>query len=69
VTLLARTPEFAPALRVVIPVAAAVAVLGLVALRVPCRFPRRAVAVAAVAGALALAGARRPTARRTSAAR
>jgi 4-amino-4-deoxy-L-arabinose transferase-like glycosyltransferase len=56
VTLLARTPEFAPALRVVIPVAAAVAVLGLVALRVSGRLPRRALAVAAVAGALALAG-------------
>jgi 4-amino-4-deoxy-L-arabinose transferase-like glycosyltransferase len=55
VTLLARTPDFAPALRVVIPVAAAVAVLGLVALRVPGRFPRRALAVAAVAGAIALA--------------
>jgi 4-amino-4-deoxy-L-arabinose transferase-like glycosyltransferase len=55
VSLLARTPDFAPALRVVIPVAAAVAVLGLVALRVPGRFPRRALAVAAVAGAIALA--------------
>jgi 4-amino-4-deoxy-L-arabinose transferase-like glycosyltransferase len=55
VTLLARTPDFAPALRVVIPVAAAVAVLGLVALRVPGRFPRRALAVAAVAAAIALA--------------
>jgi len=55
VTLLARTPDFAPALRVVIPVAAAVAVLGLVALRVPGRFPRRMLAVAAVAGAIALA--------------
>ena len=55
VTLLARTPDFAPALRVVIPVAAAVAVLGLVALRLPGRFPRRMLAVAAVAGAIALA--------------
>ena len=55
VTLLARTPDFAPALRVVIPVAAAVAVLGLVALRVPGRVPRRLLAVAAVAGAIALA--------------
>ena len=55
VVLLARTPDFAPALRVVIPVAAAVAVLGLVALRVPARFPRHMLAVAAVAGAIALA--------------
>ena len=55
VTLLARTPDFAPALRVVIPVAAAVAVLGLIALRVPGRVPRRLLAVAAVAGAIALA--------------
>ena len=69
VTLLARTPDFAPALRVVIPVAAAVAVLGLVALRVPGRFPRRMLAVAAVAGAIALAAGPRPTARPTSAAR
>jgi 4-amino-4-deoxy-L-arabinose transferase-like glycosyltransferase len=55
VTLLARTPDFAPALRVVIPVAAGLAVLGLVAVRVPGRLPRRAVAVAAVAAAIALA--------------
>jgi 4-amino-4-deoxy-L-arabinose transferase-like glycosyltransferase len=55
VVLLARTPDFAPALRIVIPVAAAVAVLGLVALRAPGRLPRRALAVVAVAAAIALA--------------
>jgi 4-amino-4-deoxy-L-arabinose transferase-like glycosyltransferase len=55
VVLLARTPDFAPALRIVIPVAAAVAVLGLVALRGPRRLPRRALAVVAVAAAIALA--------------
>ncbi|MEO8691068.1 MAG: glycosyltransferase family 39 protein, partial [Solirubrobacteraceae bacterium] len=47
VTLLARTPDFAPALRVVIPVAAALAAVGLLALRAPGRFPCRALAVAA----------------------
>ncbi len=51
VMLLARTPDFAPWLRVVIPAAAAVAVLGVVAVRLGAR---RFAAAAAVAGALAL---------------
>jgi 4-amino-4-deoxy-L-arabinose transferase-like glycosyltransferase len=54
VTLLARTPDFTPWLRVAIPVAAAVAVAGVVAVRLGVR-ARALVAVAAVAGALALA--------------
>jgi 4-amino-4-deoxy-L-arabinose transferase-like glycosyltransferase len=52
VLVLGRTPDFAPSLRVVIPVAAAVAVLGAIALRLGAR---RFAAAAAVAGALALA--------------
>ncbi|MEA2318929.1 MAG: hypothetical protein QOD44_3118, partial [Solirubrobacteraceae bacterium] len=55
VALLARTPDFAPALRVVIPVAAAIAVPGVIALRAPGIFPRRAPAVVAVAAAIAVA--------------
>ncbi len=55
VSLLDRTPDFAPALRSVIPVAAAVAVLASVALRLPGRPARRLAAVAAVAVAVALA--------------
>jgi 4-amino-4-deoxy-L-arabinose transferase-like glycosyltransferase len=51
VALLGRTPDFAPVLRVAIPVAAAVAVLGVAALRVGVR---RAAAVVAIAGAFAL---------------
>jgi 4-amino-4-deoxy-L-arabinose transferase-like glycosyltransferase len=53
VTLLGRTADFAPALRVAIPVAAALAVAGIVAVRLGGG--RRLVAVAAVAGAFALA--------------
>jgi 4-amino-4-deoxy-L-arabinose transferase-like glycosyltransferase len=55
VDLLDRTPDFAPALRTVIPAAAAVAVLASVALRLPGRPARRLAAVAAVAAAIALA--------------
>jgi len=52
VDLLARTADFAPWLRVAIPVAAGVAVLGTVALRTGA--PRAALAVLAVTGAFAL---------------
>jgi 4-amino-4-deoxy-L-arabinose transferase-like glycosyltransferase len=55
VTMLGRTPDFAPALRVVIPVAAALAVAGLVALRAGLR-TRPLLALAGVTAALALAG-------------
>jgi 4-amino-4-deoxy-L-arabinose transferase-like glycosyltransferase len=55
VDLLGRTPDFAPALRTVIPVAAAVAVLASLALRAPSRLARHATAVAAVAAAIAVA--------------
>jgi 4-amino-4-deoxy-L-arabinose transferase-like glycosyltransferase len=54
VDLLARTPDFAPWLRTVIPVAAGVAILGSLALRLAPR-GRAVLAAAAVAGALALA--------------
>ena len=54
VTLLARTPDFAPWLRVAIPVAAAVAIAGAVALRLGV-LARAVLAVAAVTGAVALA--------------
>jgi len=54
VTLLARTPDFAPWLRVAIPVAAAIAIAGAVALRLGVR-ARALLAVAAVTGAVALA--------------
>ena len=57
VALLHRTPDFVPALRAVIPVAAALAVFGSVALRLPGTLPRGTVVVAAVAAALAVAGA------------
>ncbi len=53
-TLLARTPDFAPWLRVAIPVAAAIAIAGAVALRLGVR-TRAVLAVAAVTGAVALA--------------
>jgi 4-amino-4-deoxy-L-arabinose transferase-like glycosyltransferase len=55
VALLARTADFAPWLSVAIPVAAAVAVFGAVALRVPALLPRRAIAIGAVALAFAVA--------------
>jgi 4-amino-4-deoxy-L-arabinose transferase-like glycosyltransferase len=54
VDLLGRTATFAPALRVVIPVAAAVAIVASVGLRAAGPHARRLVAVAAVAGGLAL---------------
>jgi 4-amino-4-deoxy-L-arabinose transferase-like glycosyltransferase len=54
VDLLGRTPTFAPALRVVIPFAGAVAIVASVGLRAGSRQTRRLVAVAAVAGGLAL---------------
>jgi 4-amino-4-deoxy-L-arabinose transferase-like glycosyltransferase len=57
VRLLARTPDFAPFLRTLIPVALGVAVLGSVALRVPGLVGRRGIAAIAVAGALALTAA------------
>jgi 4-amino-4-deoxy-L-arabinose transferase-like glycosyltransferase len=55
VDLLDRTPDFAPALRTLIPAAAVVAVLASLALRAPARLARRATAVAAVAAVVALA--------------
>ena len=55
VELLGRTPDFAPALRIVVPVAAAIAVLASVALRMEGRLARRMLAVAVVTGAVALA--------------
>ncbi len=54
VSLLGRTPDFAPWLSAAIPMAAAVAIAASFALRL--RAPRALLAVAAVAGALALAG-------------
>ncbi len=51
---LARTPDFAPWLRLAISTSAAVAVLGVAALRRPRAFPRRAAAVVAVALAFAV---------------
>jgi 4-amino-4-deoxy-L-arabinose transferase-like glycosyltransferase len=54
VTLLDRTPDFAPWLRVAITVAAAIAVAGVLALRLGVR-TRAVLAVAAITGALALA--------------
>src|SRR4051812_19434618 len=53
VVVLARTPDFAPALRVVIPVAAALGIAGAVALRLGVR-ARATLAVGAVGAALAL---------------
>jgi 4-amino-4-deoxy-L-arabinose transferase-like glycosyltransferase len=52
--LLGRTPNFAPALRTVIPIALAVALFGSIGLRMPELFGRRTLAVTAVAGAIAL---------------
>lgn len=57
VRLLARTPDFVPALRTIIPIAAGLAILGSLALRMPGLAGRRGLAVAAVAGALALTAA------------
>jgi 4-amino-4-deoxy-L-arabinose transferase-like glycosyltransferase len=54
VMLLGRTPDFAPALRTVIPVAAAVAILGSLAVRLGGR-GRAVLALAAVTGVVALA--------------
>ena len=55
VAVLARTPDFAPWLRTLIPVAAAIAVYGAAALRQPGLLPRRALAVGAVAAVIAVA--------------
>ncbi|MEA2380740.1 MAG: hypothetical protein QOH72_711 [Solirubrobacteraceae bacterium] len=55
VMVLARTPDFVPALRTVIPVAAALAVAGALALRLGMR-GRATLAAGAVCAALALAG-------------
>lgn len=54
VAVLARTPDFAPWLRTAIPIATAVAVYGVAALRVPALLPRRAMAITAVAALLAV---------------
>jgi 4-amino-4-deoxy-L-arabinose transferase-like glycosyltransferase len=54
VAILARTPDFAPWLRTVIPVAAAIAVYGIAARREPALLPRRALAVGAVAAVIAV---------------
>ncbi len=51
--LLARTPGFAPALRVLIPLMAAAAIVGSLLWRTGCS-PRRALALASVTGALAV---------------
>ena len=53
VLLLDRSPDFAPWLRVAVGVAAALAVLGLVAMRLPGGLPRRVMAVVALAAAFA----------------
>jgi 4-amino-4-deoxy-L-arabinose transferase-like glycosyltransferase len=55
VLVLARTPDFAPALRTVIPVAAALAIAGALAVRLGMR-GRATLAAGAVCAALALAG-------------
>jgi 4-amino-4-deoxy-L-arabinose transferase-like glycosyltransferase len=54
VTLLERTPDFAPALRWLVPVAAAVAIAGALVVRLGMR-PRAVLAIAAVTGVVALA--------------
>jgi 4-amino-4-deoxy-L-arabinose transferase-like glycosyltransferase len=54
VALLQRTPSFAPALHWIIPVAAAAAVFGSVAVRLPGALGRRGLAIAAVAAVLAV---------------
>jgi 4-amino-4-deoxy-L-arabinose transferase-like glycosyltransferase len=54
VDLLNRTPDFAPALRTVVPVAAAVAILASVALRLPAARSRVVLGVATVAAIVAL---------------
>ncbi len=54
VAILARTPDFAPWLRTLIPIAAAVAVYGAAALRQPGLLPRRPMAIAAIAAILAV---------------
>jgi 4-amino-4-deoxy-L-arabinose transferase-like glycosyltransferase len=54
VTLLARTPDWQPWLRTAIPVALALALFGLLALRLPGLLGRRMLAAAAVAGAIAV---------------
>jgi len=54
VAVLARTPDFAPWLRTLIPVAAAIAVYGAAALRQPGLLPRRALAVGAIAAVIAV---------------
>ncbi|MDA0182926.1 glycosyltransferase family 39 protein [Solirubrobacter phytolaccae] len=54
VAVLARSPDFAPWLRTAIPVATAIALYGVAALRVPALLPRRALAVTAVAAIIAV---------------
>src|SRR3954468_4863787 len=54
VAVLARTPDFAPWLRTLIPVAATIAVYGAAALRRPGLCPRRALAIGAIAAAIAV---------------
>jgi 4-amino-4-deoxy-L-arabinose transferase-like glycosyltransferase len=54
VSLLDRTPTFVPWLRVVIPVAAGVAIIAMMAFRLPVRSGRWALAVAAMAAAVAV---------------
>jgi 4-amino-4-deoxy-L-arabinose transferase-like glycosyltransferase len=57
VRLLARTPDFAPGLRAVIPVLAGLAMLGSLGLQMPGLFGRRGLAAVAVIGALAMTAA------------
>src|SRR3954468_1972414 len=54
VAVLARTPDFAPWLRTLIPVAATIAVYGAAALRRPGLCPRRALAIGAIAAVIAV---------------
>jgi 4-amino-4-deoxy-L-arabinose transferase-like glycosyltransferase len=54
VAVLARTPDFAPWLRTLIPVAAAVAVYGAAARREPALLPRRVLAVGAITAVIAV---------------
>jgi 4-amino-4-deoxy-L-arabinose transferase-like glycosyltransferase len=54
VAVLARTPDFAPWLRTVIPIAAGLAIYGAAALRHPALAPRRVLAVGAIAAIIAV---------------
>ena len=55
VIVLGRTPDFAPWLRTLIPIVAAIAAYGIAAMREPALLPRRALAIGAVAAVVAVA--------------